>query len=166
MKLGLFLLASAMTVSIIGCSATGGTTGGDLRFDPTEQPLDASSEEEDAGSGTGFSDLYRDFFGPTGRASCAGNGQCHGSASELGASSSAFICSDQATCYSTMTGAANLAKPSDASDPTKSVLLGVLRHRDASNDIVGFMPKSPAYVFSSTSIARISTWIAAGVPND
>lgn len=165
MKSGLFLFASAATFGLIACSATGDTIGGDPRFDPTET-IDASAEEEDAGSGTRFTDLYRDFFAPTGRASCAGSGQCHGSAADLGAASSAFVCSDQATCYSTMTGAANLAKPSNASDPSKSALVGILRHRDASNDIVGYMPKSPAYVFSAASMARISTWIAAGVPND
>ncbi len=162
MKRGGLVVASAIVFG--GCSASGTTTGGDPRFD-TAEPIATPAGAEDAGSGTRFTDLYRDFFGPTGQASCAGSGQCHGSATEPGAASSSFICADQAGCYATMSSS-SLVRASDATDPSNSVLISVLRHRDTAGKVVGFMPKSPAYEFSSTSIARISTWIAAGAPND
>ena len=162
MKRGWLVVASAIALG--GCSASGTTSGGDPRFDPAEPIVESS--EEDAGSGTRFTDLYRDFFGPTGKASCAGNGQCHGAAEQPGAASSSFVCADQAGCYTSMTGASNLVRTSDASDPANSVLIGILRHRDSTQKVIGYMPKSPAYEFSATSITRISDWIAAGAPND
>ncbi|MGH7330307.1 MAG: hypothetical protein ACREJX_18325, partial [Polyangiaceae bacterium] len=108
--------------------------------------------------------LYADYFGNPARASCAGNGSCHGEASQPGSQSSNFVCpeNDKESCYTSITsGAAQLVV---AKDPGNSALLTqVLRHADGSS---GNMPKSPPYPFSATDLQRISDWIADGANDD
>jgi hypothetical protein len=54
-------------------SSSSSSSSGDVE---DSGPVDRPEEREDAGSGATFTDLYRDFFGPTGKASCAGDGLC------------------------------------------------------------------------------------------
>jgi hypothetical protein len=110
-------------------------------------------------TGHTFTSLYNDYFAPTGAASCAGDGLCHGGASEPGALSTAFVCTDKATCFSTLG-----AKVSGlvVGEPRKTGLYTVLRQAGG-----GSMPKRPAgVVFQPSDLKRIEDWLAAGSPDD
>src|SRR5579864_3724850 len=91
-------MAMLVAVAVVACiDATSNTTGGEALFDTTPPASTAVSQScdigMDAGMGTTFTDLHRDFFGPSGAASCAGNGTCHGDASQMGAKSSGgYVC--------------------------------------------------------------------------
>jgi hypothetical protein len=163
----------AVVLLAAGCSsATPDEQGGGDRFDAAAPSTSIGDDGGDAcgatgfdaAEGTGWSDLYRDFFGPTATASCAGTvGQCHGEASGLGAQASAFVCAGGVSgCYQGMTlPAAGLV--SDQSNPTGSTLYGTLRKTCGG----GIMPKVPAtYFFSPADMERISDWISAGAPNN
>jgi hypothetical protein len=160
----------AALVSAAACSSSSGSgSPGDADASAIEAGVDAAPEppEDDAGSGTAWPDLYRDLFGPTGRASCAGDGACHGAPNQAGAiSASGFVCADETGCRTKMLEAGLVKLPGDASDPSSSVLVKVLRKRNADGSLTGFMPKRPAYVFSRTSIGRIETWTANGAKAD
>jgi hypothetical protein len=162
---GLLVVTSAVIAgAATGCAtATGEITGGEARFDASE-PL--STLEIDGGplsTGHSWAELYGDYFGNP-RASCAGNGSCHGDANQPGSQDSNYVCppNDKDACYTSMTSIA--AALVTTSDPASSPLTAsVLRHADGS---AGNMPKSPAYGFTATDLARIQAWIAAGAPND
>lgn len=124
---------------------------------------DAGGDDEGLGTGTAFAELYADFFAPGARASCSG-ASCHGSAEAPGANASGFVCPDEATCLTTMTGASGLVRTSDRAAPKDAHLVDVLRHLDGDGAVVGFMPKAPAYVFSRRSMDRIEAWIGRGAP--
>ena len=131
--------------------------------------IDRPEEREDAGTGSTFTDLYRDFFGPTGKASCSGDGLCHGASTAAGAKGSGgFVCGSDATaCWTSMTsGRSALVTTADAADPTKSALYLTIRHRRTDGSLAGSMPKRPLYVFSTASMQRIAAWVQAGAPND
>ncbi len=144
--------------------------GGGLRFDPVpavDAGADCGDPAADAGSGDGWSDLYRDYFGPTAVSSCAGTtGACHGGADGLGAAASGFICAGGVSgCYTGITGpGAGLVTVGDTKDdPTTSGLYAVLRKEC----IGGQMPKEPAtFAFSPADLKRITAWIGAGAPNN
>ncbi len=95
-SLGLGAFVVAAFVIPLACTDAGGhVSGGELAFEGGAAP--ASTGEAGPGGGTGitFTDLYRDFFGPTGAAKCAGNGMCHGAADQPGAmASGGYICPD------------------------------------------------------------------------
>jgi hypothetical protein len=141
--------------------------GGVARKDEAES---ASNAEDlvDAGAGTTWTDLYRDLFGPTAPASCAGTGMCHGTADESGArGSNGYVCTSREGCRESMLSLeTGIVQPSDSKAPEKSTLIAMLRRRSASGGIVGTMPKRSEYVFSRDSIARVETWIRNGAPND
>jgi hypothetical protein len=121
----------------------------------------------DAGSGITWTDLYRDLFGPSGQASCAGDGGCHGAAESSGSVPSGFVCASKGDCRASILSAdSSLVLPGDSSAPARSQLVATLRRRSATGGIIGLMPKSPAYVFSHDSINRIEAWIRNGAPDD
>lgn len=140
--------------------ASGTTSGGDLRSLPVA-PVEVDAGATSEGTGVTFTDLYRDFFGPTGKATCAGDGSCHGGEAEPGALASGFICNaDKARCQATM--AQELVGTSGLANPKASFLYAILRKSSG-----GRMPKRPeSYVFSDASLERIQTWIANGAKND
>lgn len=154
-RLSLLVLSAA---AFVGCArATGEVQGGEATFEATPQQL---------GSGTHWSDLYRDLFGPTSFAGC-GTAACHGSPTGEGAMSKAGIhCFDSAGCWQSMHDKGLVSMPADMQHPENSNLIGVLRHDDDKGNEVGFMPKSPPVVFSKDSIDRIETWLKNGAPND
>jgi len=133
--------------------------GGDKRF---ESAVPETPDDPDEGTSTLFADLYSDYFGPTGAASCAGNGACHGAATEPGALSSGYVCgADRAACRSSLLG---LVTPAD---PDGSFLLSIVRRRTEAGDIRGRMPGAPfMYAFSPRGIERLRGWIAAGANDD
>ena len=168
------LLACPFAFLLAACSsASPNEQGGTPRFDASA-PTSASSEDGgcgstdfDASEGTGWSDLYRDYFGPTGVASCAGTAAaCHGDANSLGAQNSGYVCSGTvAGCYAGITStAADLVTVGDTTDdPTTSTLYLTLRKACGG----GVMPKEPAdFFFSAADMKRIADWIGAGAPNN
>jgi hypothetical protein len=151
-------------------SASGEVTGGATRFDlavPCFRDPYAMEEEDlvDAGSGARWSDLYRDLFGPTGGASCAGQGNCHGEVGRPGEAASGFLCDTEEGCRESMLGASGLVPESALTAPASARLFGILRHRDECG-ISGRMPAGSSYVFSKASLERIRTWIVSEAPND
>ena len=169
---GALLAVAAAAAACV--NATSDTKGGEPLFDTTPPASTGAVSCEigaDAGSGTTFTDLYRDFFGPTGAASCAGNGTCHGDANQSGArSSGGYVCgASKDDCRASMLamGTGPLVDPSkDPTNPELSGLVQELRRRKTDGTVVGLMPKSPACVFEQPAIDRIQAWIKNGAPND
>jgi hypothetical protein len=170
-RVGVFFLAvSSAGAAVLACTATPTEEGGDARFDASPETVaddgGVCAEDTDAGSGDTWTSLYRDYFGPTGKASCAGTGACHGDTSQAGYQGSGYVCpSTAAQCYAGITAtAAGLVTPGPpGSDPTTTGLYGVLRKCAGG----GSMPKVPATVFfTAGDMARIDAWIQAGALDD
>ncbi|MDF2695185.1 MAG: hypothetical protein K0S65_3568 [Labilithrix sp.] len=160
--------------ALAACSEAGGevrggglTDAGVSATTPPPAPPDILSTCR--GTGTTWSDLYNDVFGPTGEpGSCSFRGNCHGSADAAGARSGAGIeCFDRAGCRQSFLDK-NLVSPDDAAAPEESgLLLGLLRYRRADGSTVGFMPQEPAnFYFPDSCLERIKTWIAGGAKDD
>ncbi len=164
--------ATSSLIAALGCSATS-TSGGEPRFDaappppPSPAALDASTNSNaDVDAGTTWADLHRDFFGATGRASCAGDGACHGAANQPGAKATGYVCAGgRDECYAGIVNErTKLVVPGDTTTPAnKSFLHLVLRKSDGT----GLMPKRPPeFFFTVGDMARIDAWIQRGAPND
>lgn len=140
--------------------------GGEELFD-SAPPVAPKVDAGPVGTDITFTSLYNDYFANTQRASCAGNGACHGAEGESGSSSSSFVCplNDKATCYRTMTGASGLVPAGGGGDPKQTFLFSILRKDTASGG--NRMPKSPfTFSFSDADMQRITGWIAAGAKDD
>jgi hypothetical protein len=120
-------------------------------------------------AGVTWSSLYRDYFGPTGVASCEKEGFCHGTTSGVGYQTSSFLCptgdGGVTTCWQTMTAADGgyLVTP-DAGESFADSNLGAILCYPANPG--GRMPtngdETCAYYFTASDIQRISDWIATG----
>jgi hypothetical protein len=115
-----------------------------------------------------WSELYKDYFGGTGRAACAGNGTCHGTMSGAGfLASSGYLCppDDPDTCWKTLTSSSvGIITPGQAFE--EDGLYQDLRKLGVPVGI-GNMPYPPqVYSFTATDLDRISTWIMNGAKND
>lgn len=163
----LALVASAAS-ACSGGDAPSSTADAGSTSSSGDASVDRPEERVDAGSGSTWTDLYRDFFGPTGAASCAGDGNCHGTRDTQGAlGSQGYVCADKDGCWASMTAASpGLVTTADATDPTKSTLYVTLRHRRSDGSLAGSMPQRPSYVFSVASMDRIASWIQRGAKND
>ena len=119
-------------------------------------------------AGSTWTALYRDYFGNPATASCAGDGNCHGSATQTGAMNSNYVCppGDPQACWAGITsygdGGADLVQP-DASftgDLLEQVLCKV---DDAGNPVGdGMMPLFCSYNFTPVDMQRIQDWVARG----
>lgn len=159
------LVVAFVLSGVVGACAEASSdtvSGGGPRFDPTPEapPAQPSNPAADAGSGTTFTDLYRDFFGPQAPASCSGPGltACHGAKDHSGGN--IFVCAaDKAECR---TGIAGLAAGATFKD---SLLFDILRKNPAFGS--NRMPKAPkTYTFEQPAIDRIGAWVAAGAKDD
>jgi hypothetical protein len=154
----LFALGCAgFLLSACAEASTDQPDGGVLKVDgtpPPPPPAPTSSARIDSGTGTTFTDLYRDLFGPTGAASCSGSGgSCHGTPAPPGG----FACGpNKSDCR---TSVAALARGADFKS---SALFAILRKSNGD----GRMPKSSAYAFDGTTMDRIGAWVAAGAKDD
>lgn len=159
------LLAIA-TVSLLtssACAEASGEIRAGERLD-LSAPEFAGEELRDAGVGTTWSSLFRDFFGPEGIAKCAAV-ECHGSPSGRGAlSSGGILCETPSGCRQSMFDKGLIQPPDDITDPRASGLFSVLRHRDLDGGTTGFMP--PRFIFSTAELARIDGWMRAGAKDD
>lgn len=153
--------------------ANGSVTGGEYKFDtalpvpdPTMALTCASVKKVPLSAGHTWGELYEDYFGPNGGASCAGDGQCHGAADLAGAKGSGgFVCTGgKDGCYGGMTspkpGLVTAGKM--VTDPAVNFLYSVLRKADGG----GSMPKRPACIFEANDLKRIADWLAEGAPNN
>lgn len=172
------LLFPMASLALVACSdATGGVQGGQpLAIDPCQASLAS-------GSGHRWQDLYACYFGPTGKASCASQGICHGAPDQLGAQFSSFVCGpSKDACWQGMTAAGSIVPAGGTKDGTETILYGSLRKQDGS----GLMPCSPVitplpdgganttcggsaagnYVFTPDDLARIVAWIQEGAQDN
>jgi hypothetical protein len=150
-------LAAALVCAGVASACSSGT-------DNPPAPSTTATDAGDGGSNNAtWSDLYRDYFGPNGAASCSAQSTCHGSAAGDGAVGSHFICAtDKAACFASLT-AAKLVDPTLSVDQDPLIL--VLRHR-ADGSVTGTMPMAPEFVFEDADMARIIAWVTAGAKND
>jgi hypothetical protein len=177
---GMFLLATSSQLA--ACDASGEVEGGDP-FDGGAAVTTTTTDDDggtvmveqkgcagpDASTGSTYTELYQDYFGPAGGANCSGSvGACHGEASGAGAiGSGGFVCgASQSDCFAGMSsGTADLLSSSATAHPENSGLEVALRK--ASGTGTDNMPLTPvSCVFSDDDIARISAWIAAGAANN
>lgn len=145
-----YAVAIVSVVSASCAEASGEAVGGDL----TEAGVKNISPSPDlvlsypnVGSGSAWPDLYRDVFGPTGSPSCVKQGACHGTEGSI-AVSAGFACLDETRCE-------------EAFKANFGYFTGVLRRRDGTGAITGFMPKQPEGIFSSETLDRIRQYGAA-----
>ena len=166
------VIAALFSLPLLGCDANGEESGGEGVFDGAA-PLSAPVEAAALGTGTKFTDLYTDFFGPGAQSKCAGTGACHGAATQAGAQASGgYVCPDDATtkeqCRMTMIQFIIVDPTSRASTCGKpfsqSYMYSVLRKSTPSGE--NNMPLSPAFVFDDAALARIDTWVEAGCPDN
>jgi hypothetical protein len=156
----------AWVALILSVAACGGGEGNEDNVQRDEAR--ATPVPDTAAGGTTWSALYRDLFGSSAAASCAGTSVCHGSASASGAiGSHGYVCADAKGCRASMlSNEAALVQPSDATAPEKSTLIQVLRRQSSGGVLVGSMPKRSQFVFTNEQLARIETWIRNGAPDD
>lgn len=158
-------LASLAALALLAaCSdVTGSARGGDHGVDTGGR---AAGPSDPAPT---FTALYDAFFGPRGKAACAGDGACHGAADKPGAQATAsaaypngYVCApDKESCWRAMTGAGLTSLGGGGAEQT--TLYTILRKSSGG----GSMPKRPFTVtFSETEMASIRAWIAAGAKND
>ena len=183
------LAASTLVFALASCSGATGTTNPDpavLIFDasPVVMPqTDACATA--GGSGSTWTALYRDYFGPSGAASCATNGgDCHGSATQTGAKQSGYVCgASQDECFKGMTVGSDPADfpplvpaggtPQDggAQTPMQTALYTAMRLQvanatDPMCTALTCMPKLSCFEFTAADVARIEGWIIAGAQNN
>ncbi len=145
----------------IACDASGTVSGGEPLFDAATPPASTSTVEGDAGPNPTWAGIYADFFAPTGKGSCAGDGTCHGAANEPGAVASNFVCgADKNACFESMTGASGLVDATNPAPP--SGLESIIRKASGG----GRMPLRSTVSFSIDDVARIRAWIKNGAKND
>jgi hypothetical protein len=174
----MILIALALAVGAASCTEQSTSTGNRSSSSNSSSSGSSSGDEKDSGSGvdepdyvfddgsgsgTTWGDLYADFFGPSGRAGCAGPGNaCHASEDAEGSARSAFVCADEAGCVESILGRSNLVRSTDTEKPEAAFLINVLRRKNADGKIVGTQPKLPLFVFHEKSIERVKKWIADG----
>lgn len=156
----LFVWAALLASGASACVANSEPQGGETLFDASA-PVAASGPPLSTNTARTFTSLYDDYVGPKGKASCSSEGgACHGGPSEPGAQASGFVCTDKATCFTTLTQASGLVKAGTA--PAQTGFVAILRKPTG-----GRMPKRPdSIVFQTSDLRRITDWIAAGAPND
>ncbi len=152
MRAPLFALALPLLALLSSCSSDAPAPA------PTPTPVTRAT----------FADLYADFFGPTGRATCA-KSNCHSQKGDLGeVSSGGYVCApDKDSCYTNLVSAT--LKPTSipqGKTATDSLLYKTLRHEETGGKLVGSMPFDKSYIFTADDMRRIQAWLEAGAKND
>jgi hypothetical protein len=164
---GCAALVAAFLLGLSGCSDGSAAMPG---VDPGKPPVDAGAEEAavadycaEAGSrgdGATFSDLYRDFFGPTGQASCSARSICHVPGGSGMQTSGGYECyPDETGCWVSMTS--TIVPEGGSSTPGQTTLYLALRKAPPTPGS-GPMPRNSAFAFCPDDLVRIRTWIEAG----
>jgi hypothetical protein len=110
--------------------------------------------------GSTFADLYRDFFGPTGLASCSARSICHVSGGTGAQTSGGYECvPDEPSCWASMTS--TIVPEGGSATPEQTTLYLALRKAPPIHGS-GPMPRNSSFAFCPDDLARITTWIEAG----
>ena len=124
---------------------------------------DPCADAGDRGEGAAFPDLYRDFFGPTGRASCSARPICHVPGG-TGAQTSGYVCApDQNGCWTSMTR--SIVPDGGTAMPEDTTLYKALRKAPPTPGS-GPMPRNSTFAFCPADLTRIRQWIASGAASD
>jgi hypothetical protein len=159
-RLRAFLLASSFVLT--ACGAESPNSSVDAADDAGVGGYCADAG--DRGDGSDFSDLYRDFFGPTGRASCSAQSICHVAGGTGAQTSGGYVCvPDQQACWSSMT--TTIVPDGGSATPEDTVLYKALRKAPPTPGS-GPMPRNSSFAFCPDDLKRISEWIMAGAAND
>lgn len=167
--MGVVLTASIMAAAAACSGSDDPVKGGELTDAGKEATAPPGPEEGPCiGSGTKWSDLYRDVFGPTGRpGSCSFQASCHGSEDGDGVLAGGIRCFDAKGCRQSFLEL-GLVGTGDATAPEQATLFTrVLRHRTEDGSVAGFMPAAPSsYLFAPQCLDRMKAWVAGGVKDD
>jgi hypothetical protein len=121
---------------------------------------DYCAEAGSRGDGAAFSDLYRDFFGPSGQASCSARSICHVPGGTGAQNSGGYECyPDEPGCWASMTG--TIVPEGGSPTPEQTTLYRALRKAPPTPGS-GPMPRNSTFAFCPDDLARIRSWIAAG----
>jgi hypothetical protein len=157
------LCTALALAALFACSDTT-PTGGEVSDAAVEQPP-ARPLLPDApapGTGTTWSDLYRDIFSRGDAGSCTFKSFCHGNVDGTGYKAG-LKCTSKDECRGSLFSL-NLV---NTAEPEKSFLLTGLLRAVRSGEVTGIMPKEPAnYVFHPDTLKRIETWIREGAQNN
>ena len=139
----------------------------------SEPPVDAGSDVAaggycadagDRGEGSTFADLYRDFFGPTGGASCSAQSICHVPGGTGEQTSGGYVCvPDQASCWASMTS--TIVPEGGSASPELTTLYKALRKAQPTPGS-GPMPRNSSFAFCPDDLKRITDWISSGAANE
>ncbi len=155
--------AVSLAAALAACFGDGEVKGGDATADVSKTetgtsdggPTDGACNAPDAATWT---QLYTDYFGPTGKGQCGKASGCHLDSTGGG---QIWICgSTKESCYQ---GMKNNVIPCNAAGSRMPEIL-----RKANDPFApGKMPADPASVtYDDQDIAKISGWINAGAKND
>ncbi len=150
---------SAAFLALTACSSS--PTADDAPVDGGSAAVSAyCADAGDRGDGSTFADLYRDFFGPTGGASCSAQSICHVDGGTGAQTSGGYICApDQQACWSAMTS--TIVPRGGSATPEETPLYKVLRKAPPTPGS-GPMPRNSSFAFCPDDLKRIADWIAAG----
>jgi hypothetical protein len=122
--------------------------------------VDPCADAGGRGEGSTFADLYRDFFGPTGLASCSARSICHVPGGTGAQTSGGYECApDEPSCWASMTS--TIVPEGGSATPDQTTLYLVLRKAPPTAG-TGPMPRNSGFAFCPDDLARIETWIEAG----
>jgi hypothetical protein len=160
----LTLAVAASSMAIVACSSSGSGGGASEGDGGGDAGVPAYCVEAgDRGDGSHFTDLYRDFFGPTGAASCSASSICHVDGG-TGFKTSGYECvPDQSGCWVSMTS--SIVPDGGTSMPQTTTLYRALRKAPPIPGS-GPMPRNSSFAFCPADLERIATWIQNGAPND
>ena len=155
---GARLLLAASFSALTACAADTSQSPVDGGVDPG--PSEYCAEAGDRGDGSTFSDLYRDFFGPTGRASCSAQSICHVPGGTGAQTSGGYLCvPDRASCWSSMTR--TIVPGGGSASPEQTTLYKALRKAPPTPGS-GPMPRNSSFAFCPDDLKRIADWISSG----
>jgi hypothetical protein len=174
------LVVLATLAALAACAeAGGGVTGGELtpqgqkaqELPTIPYKLVVDPPGADAGGDVHWRDLYRDYFGPTGRpGSCLFQSECHNSVNAAGSRGGGPNCENADTCWQTFKARFLFSGSADEqANPDKAGFFGVVRFikPDGTVESTTFMPKAPVdAAFSELAATRLKAWIRRGAPND
>jgi hypothetical protein len=152
---------AAGEVAVDAAADTADEAAVDAAADTVEEVGDYCADAGGRGDGSTFVDLYRDFFGPTGLASCSARSICHVPGG-TGAQTSGYECApDEPSCWASMTR--TIVPDGGSATPEQTTLYRVLRKAPPTPGS-GPMPRNSSFAFCPDDLARITTWITAGAP--
>ena len=131
-------------------------------MDAVEEVVDYCADAGGRSDGSTFADLYRDFFGPTGLASCSARSICHVPGGTGAQTSGGYECApDEPSCWASMTS--TIVPDGGSTTPEQTTLYRVLRKAPPTPGS-GPMPRNSSFAFCPDDLMRITTWINAGAP--